>query len=194
MKAHKLPRLSIEEYKKQELDSGIKYEYHDGQIFALAGGSLNHGLLCGNIFAELRNSLKRNTSNCKALSSEIKLFIQSQNSFVYPDSMVICGEIEQATPDNNAVTNPVLIVEVLSPSTASYDRGDKFYLYRQIPSLQEYVLIEQDKAIVEVYCKKSGSDLWSITRFKGLETSLKLQSIGIHIKMADLYFDVNLDT
>lgn len=190
MEAHQLPKMSVEEYIHHEKEAGQKYEFHDGLICALAGGSLNHGLLIGNIYAELRNGLKRKGSNCKAITSEVKLYIKNENKFVYPDSMIVCGEIEKAEPHQEAVTNPVLIVEVLSKSTVEYDKGDKFYYYRQIPTLKEYVLIEQDRYVVEVYCKQGESDLWSISRYEGLETNIKLHSVSLEISMKDLYFDV----
>ena len=192
MKAYQLSGLTIEEYIQQEQESGVKYEYHNGRIFALAGGSINHGLLCGNIYSELRNGLRTKSGNCKPVTSELKLSVESQNSFVYPDTMVVCGDIQPSDRDQHAITNPVLIAEVLSKSTADYDRGDKFFLYRQIPTLQEYVLIEQDKYVIEVYYKKPETDLWQISRVTGLENTLELQSIGIQIKLADLYFDIDL--
>jgi len=193
MKAHKMPRLTIEEYMLQERERGQKYEYHDGKIFALAGGSVNHGLLCGNIYAELRNQLKIKESGCKPINSEIKLNITKENCFVYPDTMVVCGDLEKSESDINSVTNPVLIVEVLSKSTSDYDRGDKFFLYRQIPSLQEYVLIEQNRPQVEVFYKKPETDLWQITRFEGLNSKIVFQSLGIKIEMSELYFDIDIE-
>jgi len=192
MKAHKFPELTVEEYLKQEEESGIKYEYHEGEIYALAGGTINHGKLCGNVFGEIRTELKNKKSNCKPYTSEIKVHIEKTNSYVYPDSMVICGEMETSENELNSVTNPVLIVEVLSKSTAEYDRGDKFYLYRQLKSFKEYVLIEQDRYVVDVHYKNDNSDLWKITRYVGLEQMINLQSIGIEISMKELYFDVNL--
>lgn len=192
MKAQKLPNITVAEYIAQEQATGTKYEYHNGKIFALAGGSINHGLLCGNIYSELRNELKRKKSNCKPLTSEIKLNIEDQNIYVYPDTMVVCGGIEKSVKEENSVVNPILIVEVLSKSTANYDRGDKFFLYKQISTLQEYVLIEQDKAQVDVFYKKPGSDLWRISRFEGLETAIKFQSIDVEIKMSELYFEVEI--
>lgn len=192
MKAHKLPGLTIEEYLQQEIDAGIKYEYHSGEIYAMAGGTLNHGLLCGNAYSEIRNKLREKSSNCKPLTSEVKIHIKKKNSFVYPDAMVICGNIELSEDHNNSVTNPMLIVEVLSKSSAEYDRGDKFYLYRQIPGFREYVLIEQKKHVVDVHYKSPKSDLWQITRYEGLDQTIQLQSLGIEISMADLYFDIDL--
>ena len=192
MKAHKLPKLSVEEYIQHELESDTKYEYHDGQIYALAGGTINHGLLCANIYSEIRNELRHKDSNCKPLSSEIKLHVKSSkyNSFLYPDTMVICGELEHSDDYKEAVKNPILIVEVLSKSTADYDRGDKFHIYRQIPTLQEYVLIEQEKHVVDIHYKNPQSDLWKITRIEGIESRIAFQSLGISIAMKDLFFDV----
>jgi Uma2 family endonuclease len=188
MEAKKLDKLTIAAYLLLEREAGERYEYHDGHIQAMAGGTLNHGLICGNIFGELRSGLKAHARDCRAMTSEIKLYIASENCFLYPDAMVVCGDIEKAAATANAVTNPVLIVEVLSKATASYDRGDKFHLYRQIASLQEYVLIEQDKAQVEVYQRQA--DLWKITRLTGLEQHLYLHSIGLEIWRAALYEDV----
>ncbi len=193
MKAQKLPNLSIQEYLDLEIDSNTKYEYHNGEVYALAGGTLNHGMLCGNIYAEIRNKLREKGAKCKPFTSEVKLNVEKKNSFVYPDAMVVCGEIETSENEINSVTNPVLIIEVLSKTSANYDRGDKFYLYRQIPTFKEYVIIEQDKAVVDVHYKSENSDLWRITRFEGLNEKVKLQSIDIEISMSDLYFDINLD-
>lgn len=187
-----MPKLSISEYIAQEKENNEKYEYHDGEIFAMAGGTYHHGLLCGNIYSELRRGIRKKGNNCKALSSEIKLNIKSRNSYVYPDAMVICNEVQKSAEDKHSVSNPTLIAEVLSKSTASYDRGDKFHLYRQIASLKEYVLIEQEKAVVEVYYKKEESDLWKITRYEGLDKTIFFESISIDIKMSDLYFDIEL--
>ena len=194
MKAHKIPYISIEEYIKTENDTNTKHEYHDGKIYALAGGTLNHGLLCGNAYSEIRNKLTTKGSKCIPFTSEVKVYIEKRNSYVYPDSMVICGDIEKSTEEKNSVTNPILIVEVLSKSTAEYDRGDKFYFYRQLESFKEYVLIEQDRHIVDVHYKSKNSDLWRITRYEGLDKTIKLQSLDIEISMKELYFRTEIDT
>ncbi len=193
MKAHKLPKFSLEEYIQHEIQTKQKHEFHDGALFALAGGSLEHALLVGNIYAELRNGLKAKNSNCKPITSEAKLHIKKENKYLYPDCMVVCGEIEKSEDHKEALCNPMLIVEVLSKSTSEYDRGDKFYFYRQIPSLREYVLIEQSRYVVEVFYKKSKNSLWSISRYEGLAENVKLQSLGIEVNMKDLYFDIKLD-
>ena len=188
MEAEKLINLSIAEYIAIERDSNTKYEYHDGAIFAMAGGTLNHGLICGNIFGEIRSALRNKDSVCKVMNSEIKLHILTKNSFLYLDTMVICGEIERSTTELNAVTNPTVIVEVLSKTTANYDRGDKFFFYRQIDTLQEYILVEQNKAQVEIY--KRQSDLWKITRIAGLENQLYISSLDVTIVLNEIYRDI----
>ncbi len=188
MEAKKLNNLSIQEYTSLETSTDTKYEYHDGTVFAMAGGTLNHGLICGNIFGEMRSQLRNKQQNCTVMNSEIKLHIASKNAFLYPDAMVICGEIEKSDKELNAVTNPIVIIEVLSKSTESYDRGDKFYLYRQLKSLQEYILINQKKALVEVY--KREADLWKITRFSGLDDLLLIDALGISVDLKEIYQNV----
>ena len=190
MKAQKVQKISIEEYLALETANDTKYEYHNGQVYALAGGSINHALICGNVYTELRRGLKEKDSNCRTFNSELRLYIQSKNSFVYPGAMVVCGAYELAENEKNSITNPTLIVEVLSKSTAGYDRGDKFNFYRQIPTLQEYVLIEQEKPGVDVYYKKEGTDLWSIKSYDDLNEKISFQSLDVSVKLSDLYEDV----
>ncbi|MFT4666440.1 MAG: Uma2 family endonuclease [Polaribacter sp.] len=169
----------------------MKYEYHNGKIYALARGTINHSLISGNAHAELRLKLRDKGSNYLPFNSDLKLFIETTNSYVYPDTMVVCGTFDDS---ENCVKNATLIVEVLSKSTADYDRGDKFWLYRQIPSFKEYVLIEQKKHVVDIHYKHDNSDLWSITRYKGLNDVVKLQSLGIELSMQELYYQTNISS
>lgn len=193
MKAYKLTKYTVEEYIQQEKNANQKFEFHDGIIYALAGGSIEHALLVGNIYSELRNGLRNSKSDCKPITSEAKLYINSQNKYVYPDGMVVCGELERSNVHKDAISNPILVVEVLSKSTTEYDRGDKFYFYRQIPTLKEYVLIDQSRYVVEVYYKKASTDLWSISRYAGLNKKIKLESINLEIGMDELYFDIDIE-
>lgn len=188
MEAIPLNRLSIPDYLSLEAEHDAKYEYHDGTAFAMAGGTLYHGLICGNAFGEIRALLKQAGSSCTVMNSEVKLYIKAKNAFVYPDAMVVCGDIERAEVHPEAVTNPVVIIEVLSKTTASYDRGDKFHLYRQLNSLRAYLLIEQDKAQVEIYEREAG--LWKITRVTGLPSSLPITALGISLSLEGLYQNV----
>ncbi len=182
---------SISAYLELEAKSEIKHEYEDGLILAMSGGTIIHGVLCGNIYAEIRRKLKNNRSDCKVLGSEVRIRIKEKASFVYPDAMVICDKIEVSETDKNAIVNPVLVVEVLSESTESYDRGDKFFKYRQLKSLKEYVLINQYKPMVEIFYKKD-DNVWEILRTVSLEKSFTLKSINATIKMDELYQDTEV--
>jgi len=191
MQATELNNLSVEEYLNIEQESNSKYEYHNGHIYAMAGGTINHGLICGNIFGEIRAKLKEKDSDCKAINSEIKLHIEKLNKYIYLDTMVICGDIKTSDDLPNAVTNPILIVEVLSKSTADYDRGDKFFFYQKIASLQEYILIEQDKKQIDIYTRKK--NLWKISRITSINKILQISSLNIKINLNDIYQDTDFN-
>lgn len=192
MEAKQADSLSIDAYFELEESSQCTFEYHNGQVFAMAGGSLNHGLICGNIFGEIRDKLRQHKSDCIALNGEVKLHIEAKNSFVHPDAMVVCGDLKVQNSQYDAVTAPVVIIEVLSKSTAGYDRGDKFFLYRQLPSLKIYILIEQDRPLIETYTK-STADLWKIERLLGLEQVLEIPVLKVSVKASEIYQNVNFD-
>jgi Uma2 family endonuclease len=147
--------LSIEAYSKLEKDTGTRYEYHDGEVVAMAGGSYDHTTISGNAFAEITIALreKKNPTDtrCIAANENRKIYIQAFNKFLYPDAVVVIGKPIRPSTGPGAVSNPALIVEVLSKSTEAYDRGDKFRYYRQLESFREYLLIHQDKVAAEVW-------------------------------------------
>lgn len=185
MEARKLDNLSLEEYTALERTTGTKYEYHDGKVFAMAGGTLEHGLISGNAYGEIRGALREAGRDCTAINNEVKLYIDSMNKYLYPDAMAVCGPLERSKEEPNAIVNPTLIVEVLSSSTESYDRGDKFFFYRTLKTLKAYVLIAQYKPQVDLYTRTG--DLWQISRVEGLSASLALAPLGISIPMQHLY-------
>ncbi len=186
MEAKILNNLSVAEYLELEKANDVKYEYHDGAVYAMAGGTKNHGLIGGNIFGVLWGKLSG--KGCTVMNSEIKLHIAAENSYVYPDAMVICGETEDSEDEKNAVTNPTVIIEVLSKSTSAYDRGDKFQVYRKIKSLKEYILIEQDKAKIEVFRKRG--DLWQILVFEGLDAEMYIEALEVRVSLEQVYLNV----
>lgn len=192
MELKKSNYYSIQDYLAFESESEFKHEYEKGLILAMSGGSINHGTLCGNIYAEVRKGLNNNESDCKVFGSEIKVHIETSESFVYPDAMVICGDIEISKDDKNAITNPKLIVEVLSKSTANYDRGDKFYKYRELASFREYLLINQDKAVIDIFYKNEDDNKWEIDRKLGLDSNFELRSIDVRISIRELYKNVTI--
>jgi Uma2 family endonuclease len=184
-------KLTVEEYVKLEQDTNQKYEFHDGQVYAMAGGTDEHNTIMVNISTELQNRLKG--KGCRLKNSETKLWLENKNKYVYPDMMIICGEQEKAKNLKDAFTNPVVIIEVLSKSTQGYDRGDKFGFYRAVRSLRHYVLIEQKEAKIDIFSRKSSTSLWDIQTIEGLESNLKLEiseTETLIIPLKDIYYDV----
>ncbi len=181
--------LSIAEYLAFEEKSEVKYEYENGHVFAMAGGTPNHGAIAANMSGALKNALKAKGKRCRVWGSDLKVHIEKYNSFVYPDGMVVCGELEMKGKD--AIQNPLLIVEVLSESTAAYDRGKKFRKYISLPSLVEYILIDEKPPLVHAYSRKIEEDTkrkdWSMRFALGLEESIYLSSIDCEIPLADIY-------
>jgi Uma2 family endonuclease len=181
-------KLSFEDYLSVELASNTKHEFHDGTIYAMAGGTVDHGLISGNLLVELAVSLKKKKSNCRPINSDVKLHIETSNKYLYPDAMVICGDLEQFKNASNSISNPTVIIEVLSKSTEGYDRGDKFFYYKQIPSLQSYILVDQYQALIDLYTRKS--NLWKINRVEGINQKIEIPSLGIELELKDIYQDV----
>lgn len=186
MAEKKLDTYTIDEYLLLEDQSDIKNEYEYGQIKAMSGGTLNHGIISNNINTELSNVIRTNKSGCIPINGDVRIFIETAESFVYPDGMVICGEIESSEKDSNSVINPMLIVEVLSKSTESYDRGDKFHKYCSLPSFREYVLIDQYKPVIDILYK-ADSSYWKMTTTIGIDKSIYLNTLDCQIKMSDIY-------
>ncbi len=176
-----------EEYLEMEAEAPYKSEYYGGEIFAMAGGTPAHSILCFNMIGELREAIRK--KDCTGFESNMKLDIPAADAFVYPDIMVVCGEIQLAENTADIITNPLLIVEVLSPGTESFDRGKKFEYYRSIPSLKEYVLVSQEKQIIEVYFRQDRGD-WLYTVAEGPDKTVLLNSIEYEIALKDIYHKV----
>jgi Uma2 family endonuclease len=186
------PYYSIAEYLEIEKNSLEKYEYHVGEVFAMVGGTLNHGLLSANVCGSLRDAIKKKGKSCRTYSSDARIAI-SDERYVYADAFVVCGPTETYEEMPQAAKNPILIVEVLSDSTALYDREGKFQLYQQIVSLQEYVLISQDKVLVEVFYKSADVDFWQYRAYRNLTDSINLKSLDVEITLADVYLDSGVE-
>ncbi len=184
-------KLTVEEYVAIEQQNNQKYEYHDGDIRAFAGGSIDHSTISGNIFVELSNRLKEKGKKCRVFNSDTKLHLKKDKRYVYPDAMVVCGDLELSDEYKEAVVNPVVIFEVLSPSTMSYDLSDKFEFYRRIEGLKSYVLVYQERPYVLIYEKKS--DLWGIKSFKDMEGEVEIPFLDLKIPFAEIYENVEFD-
>ncbi len=173
-----------EEYLDMEVLAEYKSEYYDGEIFAMSGGSPKHSTICFNLIGELAKAI--GDRDCTGFESNMKLEIAAANAYVYPDAMVVCGNIEPSENTKDALTNPVLVIEVLSPSTESFDRGKKFEYYRSIGSLKEYVLVSQDRPIVEVFFKQD-KNTWQYSVARGLENTVVFKSLEYEIALKDIY-------
>lgn len=181
-------RYSIEEYLEIEKNSLERYEYHEGEIFAMAGGTLNHALLSNNVSTSLVNALRKKSKSCRTYNSDAKIAV-SEEKYVYSDTFIVCGKTETFTEMPQAAKNPILIVEVLSDSTARYDREDKFQAYQIINSFQEYILVSQDKVLVEVFYKATDAVFWQYRSYRNLSDSIELKSIDVEITLNDIYLD-----
>ncbi len=190
-------RLTPEEYiafeRKAPPDSEIvRYEYLNGELIAMSGASRAHNLITGNIVGELHNLLK--SSGCETYASDMRVSSPITSSYFYPDVVVVCEEPRFEDDVFDILLNPVTLVEVLSPSTEAYDRGEKFSHYRHLASLQEYVLVSQDKVLVERYRRPKKHETapvtaqdWIFTAFQALEDILPLTAIQCELPLQEIY-------
>jgi Uma2 family endonuclease len=175
--------LTEEQYLQIEREAEFKSEFHDGRMFAMPGGSPNHALLGNRIGALLDRQMP---PGCRTFNSELRIKVASAGLYTYPDCSVICGDLQFSGDQNDVVTNPLLIVEVLSPSTEGYDRGKKFELYRTIESFREYLIIHQDRRHVEHYSKQDDGS-WVLREHSSADGSVAIARLGVHISLGELY-------
>lgn len=176
--------LSIAEYLAFERQSEARNDYFEGEMFAMSGASRKHSLISGNIFGEVRNQI-RGRRTCEAHTESMRVRAPN-NLFTYPDVVVVCGEPEFDDEEFDTLLNPTVIVEVLSPSTAGYDRGIKSEAYRSISSLVEYVLVAQERVHVE-HLVRQGSEGWLLREMTSLEDIVDLRSIGCRLTLREIY-------
>ncbi len=180
--------LSPEEYITLERKAipdadAVRSEYVNGRIVAMSGASRAHNLISINISGELRNQLKE--GGCETYKGEMRVSTPSTSSYFYPDVVVVCEEPRFEDDVFDTLLNPIIIVEVLSPSTEAYDRGEKLLHYQQLESLKEYILVSQDKVNVERYLRKPNE--WGYTSFRELDDVLPLTSIQCELPLQEIY-------
>jgi Uma2 family endonuclease len=186
--AHAPARVSELEYLERERAAEFKSEFFDGEVFAMAGGTAEHSLIALNTGAEFRHRLKRQP--CVAYNADLRIKIEATGLFTYPDLSVICGPLRFVACTNDTVINPSVLVEVLSDSTEAYDRGKKFEHYRQIPTLQEYLLVSQKEPRIEQFIRQP-DDRWTLNEAAGLEKTLQVPSLKIAISLSEIFANVN---
>ncbi len=173
-----------EEYLAIEEQADYKSEFYNGEIFAMSGGSHNHSVICVNLTRRIAEAI--DDKNCTGFESNMKLNIPQADSFVYPDIMVVCGKVGFFGDRTDIITNPILIAEVLSPGTQVFDRGKKFEYYRSVPSVKEYLLVSQEKPMVEAFFRQDAKT-WLYSVAEGLEETVCLRSIEYELALRDIY-------
>ncbi|WP_031526090.1 Uma2 family endonuclease [Dyadobacter crusticola] len=185
MTAQPITMYSAEEYLELERAADYKSEYYRGEIFAMAGAGRNHNRIKENLSIEIGSFLK--SKSCQSFSSDMRVHIPESTLYTYPDLLIVCGKAEFLDSHTDTLLNPSVIIEVLSPSTESYDRGKKFRFYRGIDSLVEYILIDSTELSAEVHRKGSG-DIWGLSSAAyDLESSIEISQAGLTLKMSDIY-------
>lgn len=184
MSARAQPRLTPEQYLDAERSAELRHEYYDGHIYAMSGGSYQHGQIIGNLTGELRTALTARP--CSVVPNDLRLRVSPDGLYTYPNVIVICGDPRFADDRRDTLLNPALIVEVLSPSTEAYDRGFKSAQYRTVESLEEYALVSQVEPRVEVFHRQSGGH-WLLSEAVGLEAVCRFESLDCAIPLAEIY-------
>ena len=179
--------LSVEEYLAFERAADNKHEYDDGEIIAFAGASRQHNLVGGNTFRHLGNQLEGRP--CEVYMTEMLVRIAT-TKYVYPDVVVVCDEPEFADEEFDILLNPTVIIEVLSPTTESRDRGDKLQYYGALESVKDYLLVAQDRIRVDHYVKQSPSE-WNLRVYTEAGDKIEIASIGCKLSVAAVYARVN---
>lgn len=184
MGAPEIKYFTEKEYLDSERLALDKHEFYKGDIFAMSGASIPHNIIAMNCYIDLGTKLKG--KNCMPFGSDLRIHIPKNTLYTYPDISIICGEIEKTDDKFDTVTNPSVIIEILSESTKNYDKGGKFTLYRDIESLKEYILIDSEAVMVEKFIKNSDNS-WQLTEYKKMEEHFTIETVAIQIELTTVY-------
>ena len=190
MSANPLPYLSPDEYLAIEREAEFKSEYYGGRTYAMSGGTWPHSLLASNLNFQLRSEIGQR--RCFVFSSDLRVCTPG-GLYTYPDISVVCGEPVLKDNRKDILTNPTLIVEILSKSTEAHDRGFKFQQYRQIETLMEYVLVSQTEPLVERYWRSADGE-WIYRDARGVDATIPLHSIAIDVPLAEIYLNIEFES
>ena len=187
--AYSKKRFTIHEYLEAENVSEQKHEYFQGEVFAMAGASDTHNEIFSNLFTELGNRLKGKP--CRPYGSDKRMHIPQNTLFTYPDISIYCNGKTPFDIDKNTSVEPTVVIEILSSGTKNYDRGGKFKLYRDIPTLKEYILVDSESISVEVF-RLNTVNHWELEEFKIMDQSFAFTSLNIVISLREVYEHTNL--
>ena len=177
-------KLSVEEYLQFEKASRDKHEYFKGEIFAMAGAGARHNVIFSKIFISIGIQLKGKP--CKPYGSDLRIHIPENSLFTYPDISIICGEIIPSKVDADTTIQPTVIIEILSPSTRNYDQGIKFRLYREIPTLKEFITIDSESIGIEAYRINSQGN-WELKDHRSIDETLTIPTVGLSLSLKEIY-------
>jgi len=186
---YKRRKYSIEEYLEIEKSASEKHEYFQGEIFAMSGAKLEHNIVSRNLLVALSNKLKGKP--CKPFGSNLRIHIEKNSLFTYPDISVFCEDVQTLNDDKANALNPTLIIEVLSLSTRSYDLGEKFSLYRSVPTLKEYVAVDPLKVYIEVHFINNNNN-WELREYKDISDDIYLPSLQMSLRISEIYEGIEL--
>lgn len=189
MRAPSLHRYTWAEYLALERTSNVRHEFLDGEIYALAGGTPEHAALAANVIGALHAQLAA-TAKCRVFSSDLRVRVTETGLGTYPDATVVCGELARDPQDRNTITNPTVVVEVLSDSTEAYDRGMKLDHLRRIPELREIVLVSHREPLIEVF-RRGPEDAWTRSEAR-LHGTARLEAIGCELVVDAVYAGIEL--
>ena len=181
-------KITIVEYLEKERLSDSRSEFIAGEVFPFTGASFIHNLIVSNLSHLLTQLLDE---SYYVMTTDLKLWIPARQAFVYPDVMVISGEPEFQADNQDILTNPICVIEVLSESTKNYDRGEKFEMYRSVPSIQEYILVDQERIHIEQFIRNERFN-WELKEYNSIEGKFLLSSFGIELKISEIYKRVKL--
>ena len=181
--------MTLAEYLAFEETSEERHEYHDGEVYAMSGGTFNHARVCTNLSAMLVPRLKG--TGCQNLDSNMRVATAETRRFVYPDQSIVCGppQFHEEDPNRTTIVNPRVIFEVLSPSTEGYDRGDKFNHYRRIESLEEVILIGREKPAAQGFWRQDDGT-WSLAAWEGADVAVQVRCLGLELPLGELFAGV----
>src|SRR6266550_3140789 len=185
MSTHAERRYTLEEYLTLERDSEVKYEFWDGEIFAMSGGTLEHDRIMASFFDLLSREVK--PKNCQVFTNNMQIKVPAAPPYRYADGSVVCDPVEvERFYGNDLLLNPILIFEVLSRSTEAYDRGDKFTYYKSVPSFREYLLIAQHRPHVTHYVKQPDG-VWTYEEINEPAATFQLVTVGVSVSLSEIY-------
>jgi Uma2 family endonuclease len=177
-------KISITEYLEIENTALEKHEYYKGEVFAMSGAKVPHNIIAANFLASLVQKLRG--KSCRPFNSDQRIHIEQNTLFTYPDISIVCGEIITLNNDEYNILNPTVLIEVLSSSTKNYDRGEKFKLYRDIPTLKEYILVDSESIHIEIF-RLNEMNHWELEEYENANDNFTIKAIHESVAIAEIY-------